>query len=117
MSAWTAVHRMAKPPERLVRLVLESHDGTALVPIPERSTSPRVTFICRGQSEALDPDRPIREADMLSRSCDASDQQRKYGAQNIACRLSTAPTAATVSRRRAVSAMKLISSNPTDRRA
>jgi len=59
--------------------------------------------------------RPL--ADMLSRSCDASDQQRKYGAQNIACRLSTAPTAATVSRRRAVSAMKLISSNPTDRRA
>jgi hypothetical protein len=38
MSAWTAVHRMAKPPERLVHLVLESHDGTALVPIPERST-------------------------------------------------------------------------------
>jgi hypothetical protein len=26
--------------ERLVRLVLESHDGTALVPIPERSTNP-----------------------------------------------------------------------------
>ena len=36
----TVIHRMAKPPERLVRLVLESHDGTALVPIPERSTSP-----------------------------------------------------------------------------
>jgi ribosome-binding ATPase YchF (GTP1/OBG family) len=27
MSAWTAVHRMAKPPERLVHLVLKSHDG------------------------------------------------------------------------------------------
>ena len=35
-----AVHRMAKPPQRLVRLVLESHNGTAFVPIPKRSTSP-----------------------------------------------------------------------------
>jgi len=27
----------------LFRLVFESHDGRALVPIPKRSTSPRVT--------------------------------------------------------------------------
>jgi hypothetical protein len=67
MSAWTAVHRMAKPPERLVRLVLESHDGTALVPIPERSTSPRATSTLYrwGSLIALDPNRPIREADIV----------------------------------------------------
>ena len=69
MSAWTAVHRMAKPPERLVRLVLESHDGTALVPIPERSTSPRATSTLYrwGSLIALDPNRPIREADIVER--------------------------------------------------
>jgi hypothetical protein len=33
----------ARPPQRLVRIVLESHDGRALVPIPKRSTSPRAT--------------------------------------------------------------------------
>jgi hypothetical protein len=35
-----AVRLLARPPERLFRLVLESHDGRALVPIPERSASP-----------------------------------------------------------------------------
>jgi hypothetical protein len=70
MSAWTAVHRMAKPPERLVRLVLESHDGTALVPIPERSTSPRATSTLYrwGSLIALDPNRPIREEKRTSLS-------------------------------------------------
>jgi hypothetical protein len=32
-----------KPINRLFRLVLESHDGRAPVPIPKRSTSPRAT--------------------------------------------------------------------------
>jgi len=30
----------ARPPVRLFHLIFESHDGTALVPIPKRSTSP-----------------------------------------------------------------------------
>ena len=30
----------ARPTKRLFRLVLESHDGRALVPIPKRSASP-----------------------------------------------------------------------------
>jgi hypothetical protein len=30
----------ARPPNRLFRLVLGSHNGRALVPIPKRSTSP-----------------------------------------------------------------------------
>jgi transposase len=34
---------MARPIIRLFRLVLESHDGRAPVPIPKRSTSPRAT--------------------------------------------------------------------------
>src|SRR6478735_5901633 len=38
-----AVQLTVRPPNRLYRLVLGSHDGTALVPIPKRSTSPRVT--------------------------------------------------------------------------
>ena len=33
----------ARPTQRLFRLVLGSHDGRALVPIPERSASPWVT--------------------------------------------------------------------------
>jgi hypothetical protein len=34
---------MARPPKRSFHLVFETHDGRAYVPIPERSTSPRVT--------------------------------------------------------------------------
>jgi len=34
---------MATPSNRLFRLVFESHDARALMPIPKRSTSPRVT--------------------------------------------------------------------------
>ena len=36
-------HLTVRPPNRLFRLVLESHNGTALAPIPKRSTSPRAT--------------------------------------------------------------------------
>ena len=43
MSAWTCRRLTARPTKRSFRLVLESHDGRALVPIPERSTSPRAT--------------------------------------------------------------------------
>jgi len=34
---------MATPRKRLFHLVLESHDGRALVPIPKRSASPWAT--------------------------------------------------------------------------
>lgn len=43
MSAWTYRSQTVRPRYRLFHLVLESYDGRALVPIPERSTSPRVT--------------------------------------------------------------------------
>jgi hypothetical protein len=48
----------------LFHLVLESHDGRAVVPIPKRSApasdinTPEVDGL-----KALDPNRPIREAD------------------------------------------------------
>src|ERR1700750_3306233 len=38
-----AVNLTVRPPKRSLHLVLESHDGRALVPIPKRSTSPWAT--------------------------------------------------------------------------
>src|SRR5262249_41663286 len=62
----SAVHLTARPRQRLFHLILESHDGRAVVPIPKRSASPRATSTaCRRNSlKALDLGRPIREADM-----------------------------------------------------
>ena len=56
---------MARPTQRLFHLVFEPHNGRALVPIPERSASPRATSntaVVDGL-KVLDPKRPIREAD------------------------------------------------------
>src|SRR6516225_2330085 len=43
MSAWTCRQLSERSPKRSFHLVFESHDGTAYAPIPERSTSLRVT--------------------------------------------------------------------------
>jgi hypothetical protein len=66
MSAWTCHPLMARPSQRSLHLVLGSHDGRALVPIPKRSASPRVTSTSElvDSLKALDPNRPIREADI-----------------------------------------------------
>ena len=66
MSAWTCRQLSARPPLRSFHLVFEPHDGSALAPIPKRSTSPRVTSAppVVDSLKALDPNRPIREADM-----------------------------------------------------
>jgi hypothetical protein len=50
----------------LLHLVLESHGGRALVPIPKRSASPRpdVDTAAVVSLKVLDPNRPIREADV-----------------------------------------------------
>jgi hypothetical protein len=55
----------ARSPQRLFHLVFGPHDGTAYVPIPERSTSPRVMLrpAVVDSLKVLDPNRPIREAD------------------------------------------------------
>jgi hypothetical protein len=51
----------------LLHLVLESHGGRALVPIPKRSASPRpdVDAAAVVSLKVLDPNRPIREADLI----------------------------------------------------
>jgi hypothetical protein len=50
----------------LFYLILESHDGRALVPIPKRSASPRgdIDTAVADSLKALDLKRPIREADI-----------------------------------------------------
>jgi hypothetical protein len=56
----------ARPSQRSFHLVFESHTGRALVPSPKRSASPRATSPhCNVDSlKVLDPERPIREADI-----------------------------------------------------
>jgi hypothetical protein len=48
----------------LFHLVLETHDGGAVVLIPKRSTSPRsdIDAVMVDSLKALDPERAIREA-------------------------------------------------------
>src|SRR5262249_41971392 len=61
-----AVTLTARSPKRLFHLVFESHDGRALVPSPKRSESPASdidTGVVDGL-KALDPEWPIREADI-----------------------------------------------------
>jgi hypothetical protein len=49
MSAWTCrLSVTARPTERLFHLILESHHGRALVPIPKRSASLRATSTLNG---------------------------------------------------------------------
>src|SRR5437588_5364429 len=67
MSAWT--YRLtARPPDRLFHLVLESHDGRAPGADSEEKHEP-VSDIDTGvvdSLKALDPEWPIREADIVS---------------------------------------------------
>jgi len=72
MSAWTYRRLMARPPKRLFHLVFESHSGRALVPSPKRSASPRATSTLQWRIglKALDPERPIREADIAQHDRD-----------------------------------------------
>ena len=67
MSAWTYRYSTARPPNRLFHLVLESHDGRALVPIPKRSASPvsDIDIAVADSLKVLDLKRPIREADII----------------------------------------------------
>src|SRR5262245_43694583 len=68
-SAWPIgpnVNLDVRPPKSSLRLVSESQDGRALVPIPKRSTSPWATSTLSevDSLKALDLKRPIREADI-----------------------------------------------------
>src|SRR5262249_18122544 len=55
-----------KADPKIVPLILESHTGRAFAPSPKRSTSPQATSTLEwlDSLKALDPNRPIREADM-----------------------------------------------------
>ena len=68
MSAWTYRSSDGKAAQRLFHLVLESHDGRALVPNSEEKHEPvsDIDTVVVDSLKALDPERPIREADMPS---------------------------------------------------
>src|SRR2546421_11370896 len=72
MSAWT--YRLtARPPDRLFHLVLESHDGRAPGADSEEKHEPvsDIDTVVVDSLKALDPEWPIREADV-----NASSRQR-----------------------------------------
>ena len=66
MSAGPAVRLTARPPNRLFYLVLESHDGRGLGADSEEKREPAsdVDTALVDSLKALDPNRPIREADI-----------------------------------------------------
>ena len=65
MSAGPTVSLTARPTKRLFRLVLESHDGRALAPIPKKhEPASDIDTAAVDSLKALDPNRPIREADI-----------------------------------------------------
>src|SRR6266487_5868387 len=68
MSAWTLT---ARPPDRLFHLVLESHDGRAPGADSEEKHEPvsDIDTVVVDSLKALDPEWPIREADVHPRSC------------------------------------------------
>ncbi|MBO0718584.1 MAG: hypothetical protein J2P55_14775 [Rhizobiales bacterium] len=55
----------ARPPKRSFHLVFEPHDGTAYVPIPKHEPASDVDTVMVDRLKALDPNRPIREADIV----------------------------------------------------
>jgi hypothetical protein len=61
---------MARPTNRLCRLVLESHDGRALGADSEEKHEPAsdIDTVAVDSLKVLDPEWPIREADMLQSS-------------------------------------------------
>ena len=67
MSDWSCRQREARSHLRLFHLVLGSHDGRALVPIPKRSAYPAsdLDVVVVDSLKALDPNRPIREGGHL----------------------------------------------------
>ena len=60
----------ARPSQRSFHLVLESHDGRALAPISEEKHEPAsdVDAAVVDSLKTLDPNRPIREADISQKS-------------------------------------------------
>ena len=68
----------ARPSKRLFHLVLESHDGRALGADSEEKHEPvsDIDTVAADSLKALDPKRPIREADILGRHNICRDGQK-----------------------------------------
>ena len=66
MSAWTCRQVTTRPTQRLFRLVLESHTGRAFCAESEEKHEPvsDIDTVLVDSLKALDPNRPIREADI-----------------------------------------------------
>ena len=66
MSAWTYRRSTARPPLRLFHLVFEPHDGRAFCADSEEKREPvsDIDTAVVKSLKALDPNRPIREADI-----------------------------------------------------
>ena len=66
MSTWTYRSSDGRPPERLFRLVLETHDGRAPGADSEEKHEPvsDIDTVVMDSLKALDPEWPIREADI-----------------------------------------------------
>ena len=66
MSAWTCRQLTARPPIRLFHLVFESHDGRAPGADSEEKHEPvsDIDTVVVDSLKALDPEWPIREADV-----------------------------------------------------
>ena len=84
MSAWTCRQLSERSPKRSFHLVFESHDGTAYVPIPERSTSLRVTStppVVDSQKRLTPNGRLEKRTLELSRVMSALCQKQTYAVQ------------------------------------
>jgi len=85
MSDWSCRQREARSHLRLFHLVLGSHDGRALVPIPKRSAYPAsdLDVVVVDSLKALDPTRPIREAGHRSRSALCRERKSTFKVENL----------------------------------
>ena len=83
MSAWTPVRLTARPRQRLFHLVFESHDGRAPGADSEEKHEPVSDFdtVVVDSLKALDPNRPIREADLEHGAFNKPDL-RVHGLEN-----------------------------------
>src|SRR5262249_17547703 len=81
MSDWSCRQREARSHLRLFHLVLGSHDGRALVPIPKRSAYPAsdLDVVVVDSLKALDPNRPIREVGHRLKTAVDPDPDIQFG--------------------------------------
>ena len=96
MSTWTYRSSDGRPPERLFRLVLETHDGRAPGADSEEKHEPvsDIDTVVMDSLKALDPEWPIREADIAQRGWHRRGERCQFCVSSShACRhLPTSPS-------------------------